>query len=369
MIPVNRPTISPSDLEAVRNALIEGWISGESPVVKGLEQELARYAQTEDAVAVASGTGACDLLNESLNLGQGDVILSPATTIISTISHAVRRGVRLDLVDADPATWCMQTSTTVEKLRPDLRAVWLVHLFGLPVDLDPILAKANELGISVYEDAAEAIGLEYKGKPCGGLAHAGTFSFYANKTVTSGEGGAVVTNDAHLANRVRSLRNLCFDARERFVHYELGFNMRLSSLNAALAHSQLLRLEQLVDRKREIGQRYLEGLAGHPWLQLPLSSLPYAQNCFWVFAVVLLDDAPVDASTLQERLRGREIDSRRFFMPLNLQPVLVEMDSVSREPMPVSENLWMRGIYLPSGVGTRDEEIDRVVDALWDMAR
>ena len=369
MIPVNRPLVTSADVQSVCEILEQGWISGEGPVVEEFERRIAACADSSHAVAVSSGTAACDLLSEAYAIRAGDVIISPATTIISTVSQAVRAGARLELVDADPKTWCMSTSQGVEKMDHDVKAIWLVHLFGLPVDADPLIHAARAHDVRVFEDAAEAIGLTYRGRPCGGLADAGIYSFYANKVVTSGEGGAVVTNDSAIAQRVRSLRNLCFRPEERFVHHDLGYNFRFPSASAALAKSQLSRLDELVVRKREIGHRYLAGLKGHPWLTLPVKSTDYADNVFWVFAVVLSPDAPSSAETMRDRLREAGIDSRRFFCPLNLQPVLQSMGAVTAEPMPVSEMLWERGFYLPSGLGTTDEEIDITIEALWRIAR
>lgn len=368
MIPVNRPLIEETDIEAVARTLSEGWISGEGPVVAQLEQTIQETLGVEHAVAVSSGTTACDLLMEAIQIGPGDELVAPATTIISTVSHAARRGARLQLVDADPLTWCMTSQGTVERFTSRTRVAFPVHIYGLPVDLDPIMKAADPLGIQVFEDAAEAIGLQYKDRPCGSIGQASIFSFYANKTVTGGEGGLVATRDPHLADRVRSLRNLCFSGDERFVHKGLGFNARMPSLVAALVDAQLTRLTMLVERKRQMGARYQAGLLGHPWLQLPLPQTDEALNAYWVFGVVLLPDAPLRARELQLLLRERGIDTRRFFCPLNLQPILRDMGAVSAEPMPVSEMLWDRGVYLPCGIGTTIEEIDQTVEALWAVA-
>ncbi len=365
MIPVNRPLVTPEDVAAVSAVLSDGWISGDGPIVRHFEERLAESVGSTHAVGVSTGTSACDITAEALNIGAGDRVVVPATTIISTASHFARLGAQLEVVDADPLTWCMDTDNAVSVITPETRAVVAVHIYGLPVDMNPILKAARNASAWVIEDAAEAIGLTYRGQPCGSVGDVGIFSFYANKTVTSGEGGAVVTSNDEIAEDVRSLRNLCFQTSERFVHERLGYNARMSSLTAALAQSQLCRLDSLVQRKRALGARYSEGLRGHPWLQLPVASTEYAENAYWVYGVVLLPDAPSDAPELMASLRAYEIDTRRFFYPLNKQPALINAGCVSGQPMPVSENLWHRGFYVPSGVGTTDQEIDATIEALW----
>ena len=369
MIPVNRPVITAEDLAAVAAVLEDGWISGDGPIVRQFEEALARTVNTTHAVAVTTGTTACDLTMEALKIRPGDHVILPAMTIISTASHLARLGAHIQVIDADPDTWCMQAETCADAISPATRAVIAVHIYGLPVDLDPILDAARGTSTWVVEDAAEAIGLTYKGRPCGSLGDAGIFSFYANKTVTAGEGGAVVTSNEAIADELRSLKNLCFQAHERFVHQHLGYNARMSSLTAALAESQLRRLDTLVQTKRALGARYSEGLRGHPWLQLPKSRTDYAENSYWVYGVVLLPDAPSDAPKLMTSLRGAGVDTRRFFYPMNRQPALLDAGVVSAEAMPVAEMLWERGLYLPSGVGTTEDEIDRTIDALWGLCR
>ena len=369
MIPVNRPLITREDLDAVQRCLDEGWISGEGPFVSSFEEELASAHSVDAAIAVSSGTAACDVLNDFAELQPGDEVIVPATTIISTISNAARRGATIRCVDVSPDSWCASPDDYLNVINPRTRVAWIVHLFGLAVDLDPILDTCRDHGALVFEDAAEAIGVTYKGRLVGSIADAGVLSFYANKTVTCGEGGAILTSKSDIDARVRSLRNLCFDPAERFVHHDLGYNFRMPSLSAALARSQLSRLDDLLSRKREIGDRYNNGLAGHPWLQLPKRATAASENAYWVYGIVLHDDAPFDAKSLRDHLRSRGIDSRRFFYPINHQPVLRRLGLVSDAPMPVAERLWKRGIYIPSGLGTSDDEVDRTIEELWSACR
>jgi perosamine synthetase len=368
MIPVSRPLISPEDLEAVVDSLKNTFISGDTPPVKQMETLLSASVGTRFSCAVSSGTSALDLAVESLNLKPSDKVIVPAFTIVSTVTQLLRKGLEVHLVDANPSTWCMDIEKTLDLIDEDFQLIVPVHIYGLPVDMDPINEAAREFGIRVLEDAAEALGLEYKGKPAGSLGDVSTFSFYANKIVTGGEGGAICTSDINIFERVASLRNLFFNPVSRYVHEQLGWNNRISGLQAALIHSQLGRLSTLVELKKNQGRRYLEGLQGHPWLDFQPSETPYSENVYWVFGVVLTDGSPYDALQLQEILRKYSIDSRRFFCPIHLQPFTKEFPVVQHDDLKVSEMLWKRGLYLPCGLGIKDTEIDSVIELLWKLS-
>ena len=219
----------------------------------------------------------------------------------------------------------------------------------------------------MLEDAAEALGVRYKGKHCGTLGDAGVFSFYANKIVTGGEGGAVVSNSEKFIDRVSYLRNLCFSPEERFVHKELGWNGRISGLAASLASSQLSRLDVLVTEKKAIGRQYLDGLAGHPWFDFQPIETDYSSNLYWVFGAVLKNTVPINAKELQELLKNRGVETRRFFCPIHLQPINLEKQLEFTSDLRNSEVLWNRGLYFPSGLGNTKEEIETVIDILWSL--
>lgn len=239
-----------------------------------------------------------------------------------------------------------------------------VHIYGLPVDMAPVLRLAEKYGLKVVEDAAEAHGQTCNGRPCGSFGDISAFSFYPNKLVTTGEGGMVVTDDPFLAERCRSLRNLCFKPERRFVHDELGYNFRMTNLQAALGLAQLERLDEFVTRKRVMGKRYTGLLADCAGLQLPLAGTCYAENVYWVFGIVLNDEAPFDAKEAMGRLVEEKIGTRPFFWPMHEQPVFRKMGLFGGESYPVAERIARRGFYLPSGVALRGEQIDRAASAL-----
>lgn len=237
-----------------------------------------------------------------------------------------------------------------------------VHIFGLPVDMDPLLEIAGRHKLAVIEDAAELIGQTYKGRECGGFGDLSTFSFYPNKHVTTGEGGMVVTDDMELANRCRSLRNLCFQADKRFVHEELGWNYRMTNLQAALGIAQLERLPDAIRRKREIGEFYNDSFKDIPELQLPLNKTPYAENIYWVYGLLLRDGCRLDAVKAMSQLSRHGIGTRPFFWPMHEQPVLIKMGLAGKEKFPNAERMARTGFYLPSGLGMNDQELREVTE-------
>ena len=368
MIPVNRPLIHSSDIESVTRALSDTFISGETPPVTEMEAALSKATGTSHSIAVSTGTTAIDLVIESLNIKPVDHCVVPNFTIISTVSNLLRKGADVEFIDADPETWSMDASAAATAIRPDTKLVLPVHIYGLPVDMDPIIAAVNGTDAFILEDAAEALGVKYKGNPCGSLGNAAIFSFYANKIVTGGEGGAITTSNENLASNLRSLRNLAF-TDERFVHENLGWNARISGLSAALINSQLKRLETLIVKKQSIASKYIEGLRGHPWLTFMPEETPHSKNAFWVFPILLNSDSPFNAKSLQIKLKSLGVDTRRFFCPMHLQPVVKNRHTINDMNYPVSSNLWEKGIYLPSGLGNSDEEIGFVIDTLWGITK
>jgi perosamine synthetase len=240
----------------------------------------------------------------------------------------------------------------------------VVHIYGLPVDMDPVLALAAKYGLKVIEDAAEMHGQTYNGKPCGSFGDISIFSFYPNKHITTGEGGMILTDDDALAERCRSLRNLCFTAKKRFVHEELGYNFRMTNLQAALGVAQLERIDEFVIRKRTIGRLYTELLSDVPGLQLPLARTDYAESIYWVYGVVLKDDVSFDAEEAMRRLGELKIGTRPFFWPMHEQPVFARMGLFVGESYPIAERMARRGFYIPSGMALTEEQIRQVVEGV-----
>jgi perosamine synthetase len=367
LIPVNRPLLEQEDVAAVNTALGQTFLSGETPPVREFEELLADYLGVRGAVCVSNGTDAIDLSVEALGIRAGDECIVPSFTIISTCNQLMRVGAKIVLVDSDDVTWSMDAAQCVASVSEKTKVILPVHIYGLPVDMFPITQKATSLGVPVLEDAAEALGVLVNDKPCGSIGSLGTFSFYANKIITSGEGGAIVGNDPKLLEKIRLLRNLHFDPQNRFVHSEIGWNSRLSGIQAALLSTQLRRIDKLISRKREIGRLYREGLKDHPWLQLQPQFTANSENNYWVVGAILNEESPFNAAEFQLALREHGIDTRRFFCPMHLQPLFKDYSFVVNSSLSVSEKLWNRGIYFPSGLGNTNTEIERVIEVLWSF--
>ncbi len=363
-IPVFSTAFDGNELRYVTDCIESGWISSEGPYVGRFEREFAAAHGKKHGIAVCNGTAALEVAVEALRLGKGDEVIMPAFTIISCASAVIRAGATPVLVDCDARTWNMDVSQVERAITPRTRAIMAVHIYGLPVDLDPVRALAQKHGLYVIEDAAEAIGLKYKGRLCGGFSDISAFSFYANKHVTTGEGGMLLTDDDQLAERCRSLRNLCFQPPRRFVHEEIGWNMRMCNLQAAVGVAQLEKLDKTIARKKEIGRAYTALLADFPLVQVPVTATPEAENVYWVYGVVLSDEVPFDATEAEARLAKFGIDTRPFFWCMHEQPVFHRMGLFKNESYPISERIARRGFYLPTGLNLEPAQIESIAEAL-----
>ncbi len=366
-VPVNQPLLDGNERRYLLECIDSGWISSEGPFVQRLEAGMAQRTGRRHAVAVCNGSAALEAAVAALGLGPGDEVILPTFTIISCAAAVVRAGAVPVLVDCEPVTWNMDVAQVAATITPRTRAILAVHVYGLPVDMDPLLELARRHGLKVIEDAAEMHGQTYHGRPCGSFGDISVFSFYPNKLVTTGEGGMLLTDDNALAERCRALRNLCFQPQRRFVHEELGWNLRMSNLQAAVGVAQLERLDEFVARKRRMGQRYSEALQGIDGIELPLARNEAAENIYWVYGVVLDDSIPFDAAEAMRRLAARGIGTRPFFWPMHEQPVFRRMGLFEGARYPVAERLARRGFYLPSGLALTDDQIDRTAGALREV--
>jgi perosamine synthetase len=367
MIPVSEPLLDGNEKRYLVECISTGWISSEGPFVRKLEEGFAARVGRRHGVAVCNGSVALDVAIAALDIGPGDEVILPSFTIISCAAAIVRAGATPVLVDCEGDTWNTTADRIADRVTPRTKAIMIVHIYGLPVDMEPVLALAQQHGLRIIEDAAEMHGQTYKGRPCGSFGDVSTFSFYPNKLVTTGEGGMVLTDDSVVAERCRALRNLCFQPRRRFVHEELGWNFRMSNLQAAIGVAQLERLDEFVVRKRRIGAAYQERLRDVGGIQLPVAKTAYAKNIYWVFGVVLDDHVPFDASEAMRRLSARGIGTRPFFWPMHDQPVLRKLGLFADEAYPNADRLAKRGFYLPSGLTLTELQIDQVAATMSEL--
>lgn len=373
MIPVNRPLLTQKDKEAVLLALDDAEISGTSRSVLELENKISALLNVKNTIAVSSGTSAIDCLIEATPFDDSQHALVPNTTIISGVSHLIRKGISIRTVDVGLETFMPSTEDFFENIDDSTKVVIPTHIYGLASNTSALrskieLAKSKTL---VYEDAAESFGVKLKdGSFAGTNSDAATFSFYANKNVTGGEGGAIVTNNDDLANHMREIRNLGFSQNgPRFVNSQIGWNARMHGLSAALITSQIDRIEKIIETKRDIGFEYLKALDNHPWIRFQVSETQECVNAYWVFSVVLNEKCPYAPDELAEMLKNRKIETRRFFYPIDRQPVLIDSKLLlNNTEQPNSTHLWDRGLYLPSGLGNTKDEIAYVCKTLWELA-
>ncbi len=359
-IPVNEPLLGGNEKKYLAECIDTGWISSEGPFVRKFEEQFAASVGRRHAIAVTNGTAALDVAVECLEIGPGDEVILPSLTIISCVLQIVRAGATPVLVDSDPQTWNMDIQQIEEKITSRTKAIMVVHIYGLPVDMDPVRELADRYDVQIIEDAAQMIGQQYRGRPCGSFGAISTFSFYPNKHVTTGEGGMVVTDHDDLAETCRSLRNLCFQKERRFVHERLGWNLRMTNLQAALGLAQLEQLSAFITRKRNMGRYYTARLSGIRHVQLPLARTDYAENVYWVFGIVLEEASGLCANEVTALLGRQGIGTRPFFCPLHEQPVLQKMGLFRNESYPVAERLYRQGLYIPSGLSLEYEDMDVV---------
>ena len=370
MIPVNEPLLNGNEAKYLAECIETGWISSEGPFVRKLEQGMAAVGGQRHGIAVMNGSVALDLAIVALGIGPGDEVILPTFTIVSCAAAITRAGAVPVVVDSDPLTWNMDPTLIEAAITQRTKAVMVVHIYGLPVDMDPVMDIAQRHGLRIIEDSAEQIGQVYRGgksrtpRLIGSFGDIATFSFYPNKHVTTGEGGMVLTSDGALAERCRNLRNLCFGKKHRFVHEELGWNFRMSNLQAAVGVAQMERLPQTLEKKRQIGAWYDEFLADLAYLERLPAHTEYADNIHWVYGVVLKNSVAWDAEEAMKRMGTKGIGTRPFFWPMHEQPVFRKMGLFRGVSCPVAERISRRGFYIPSGVAlTRDQAV-QVAEAL-----
>jgi perosamine synthetase len=360
-IPVNTPLLEGNELKYLTNCIKSGWISSEGPYVKEFEEKFSQYIGKEHGIAVSNGSAALDIAIKALQIGPGDEVIMPAFTIISPAQSVVTAGAVPVLVDSDPVTWNMDVTQVEAKITNRTKAILVVHIYGLPVDMEPLLAIAKKYELKIIEDAAEMHGQTYNGKMVGGFGDISIFSFYPNKHITTGEGGMILTDDLALAERCKKLRNLCFEPNgPRFIHYELGWNYRMTNLQAALGLAQLEQIDVFIKRKRNMGEVYQSKLAflSSQGYQLPLKENSFATNIYWVFGIVAPNEATKNA--MVQWLAENDIGTRPFFWSMHEQPVFQKMDLFLNEHYPVAEKLARCGFYIPSGLGLTESEMDHV---------
>lgn len=368
-INVSEPSLSKLEERYVKDALKSGFISGTTGrYIKEFEEGFAKFCRTEFSVSCNSGTAALQLAVRTAGIKEGDEVIVPTFTSIATILCVIYAGATPVLIDSRKDTWCMDESLLESKITHRTKAVMPVHIYGHPVKMDTVMKIAKKHSLIVIEDAAEAHGGMFDGKPVGSIGQMGCFSFYGNKILTTGEGGMVTTSNAEYAAKMRSLRNLAFGDAKRYIHTDLGYNYRMTNIQAAIGLGQLQRADELISKKRAMAATYNKALAEVKGVHTPVE-LPWAKNVYWMYGILLDERFRMGRDQLMAALYERGIDTRSFFVPLHKLPMFHALGLFKEDSHPVSEMLGRNGLYLPSGANLKKSEILYICKTIKDLSK
>lgn len=364
MIRVNQPLFCSNTSKLLCECIKTNWVSSEGPFVAKFENEFAHFCNVRYGVACSNGTAALHLGLLSSEIKKDDEVIIPAFTMIATAYAVIYSGAKPVLVDAEPKTWNMDTERIKGRLTKKTRAIMPVHIYGHPVNMDLIWKIARGRKIKIIEDAAEAHGAEYNGVKTGGLGDVGCFSFYANKIITTGEGGMVITNSKKIAEKARYFRNMAFQKNVRFLHRDIGYNYRMTNLQAAVGLAQVSKIARLVNKKRKIAELYNQRLNDIEGISIPREE-PWAKNVYWMYSILVDQNVfGLSRDKFREHLYKEGIDTRSFFIPMHRQPVFKKMGLFVGERYPVADSISRNGLYLPSGFNMDENLVNYVCDKI-----
>ncbi len=366
MIPVCEPLLTGKELEYAADCLKTNWISSAGKYIPEFEKKFAEYCGCKYGVTTTNGTTALHLAMASLGIGEGDEVIIPAFTMAACAFAVIYTGAKPVLVDAEADTWNIDTTQIEQKITNRTKAIMPVHIYGHPCDMDPITDIAKRHSLLVVEDAAEAHGAEYKGTRVGSIGQVSCFSFYANKIITTGEGGMMVTNDAQIAERARRLKDQAFSPQRRFLHTDVGFNYRMTNVQAAIGLAQLESIDKFVEMRRKNAALYSAGLKDIPGITLPQQK-DWAKNVYWMYGIVAEKGLGISRDSLMQKLKDNGVDTRTFFIPMHVQPAFLNMGLFKGESYPVATGLSEKGLYLPSGSGLKREDIEHVCTCIREI--
>ena len=365
-LPVAEPLLGGNELRYVTECILTNWVSSAGSFVTQFEEIFAAFCGVEHAVAVSSGTAALHLALVVLGIGPGDEVIVPSLTFAATANAVLYTGAKPVFADSHPNTWTIDPDSIAELITPCTRAIMPVHLYGHPADMDAIMELAHRHNLRVIEDAAEAHGARYKGRPVGSIGDIGCFSFYGNKIVTTGEGGMLTTNNRAWDQKARVLREHGMSKNKRYWHPVVGYNYRLTNIQAAIGVAQMERVEAILRRKQEIADLYTSQLEGVPGLVLPPSA-DWAEPVCWLYSVLVEEsDIGVSRDEVRTLLKERGVDTRPFFFPLTSMPPYKRV-SKNAQPCPVAERLSRSGLNLPSSANLTNRDVLHVSRGLVDI--
>lgn len=370
MIPVCEPALAGKEKDYVSDCINTNWISSNGKYIPLFEESFSKYCGAKYGIACCNGTAALHLALAAMGIKPRDEVIVPSFTMIASANAAAYCGAKPVFVDSEPRTWNIDVTKIEEKITDKTKAIMPVHIYGHPVDMDPLLEFAKKHNLLVLEDAAEAHGADYKGRKTGGLGDAACFSFYANKIITTGEGGMVVTSNKKIAEKARLLRNHAFGI-PRFIHNDIGFNYRMTNIQAAIGCAQMEKIDEFVAARRRNAQLYSALLNHEKSITLPVEE-KWAKNVYWMFGILIEDDFGLSKEEVMAELLRQGIETRSFFMPMHMQPAFTNNPSYktgTAGSYPVAESLWKKGLYLPSGSNLAEEQINKVAEVLLSLKK
>ena len=359
-IPISKPSINQKEIQYIMDAVSSGWVSSLGKYVDMFEEKFASYCGTKYALTTSNGTTALHLVLVALGIKPGDEVIIPDITFVATGNAVKYVGAKAVIVDIEEDTLCIDPESVKKAITPKTKAIIAVHLYGHPANMEEINKIAGEYGIIVIEDAAEAHGAEVNGKKVGSLGHVGTFSFYGNKIITTGEGGMITTNDENLYERMRHLRDHAMSKEKRYWHTEVGFNYRMTNVQAALGLAQLERIDEIIAKKRLIFEWYKEGLKDIEGIKLNYEA-PWAKNVYWMVCLEVEGYTEKQRDELMKRLKEKNIDTRPYFYPLSDMPMFEKADT------PIAHKVYQRGLNLPSYFDITKDQVDYVCKTIKEL--
>ena len=364
LIPVSSPLITKEDAKFVYNVVKSGWISSAGKNIKVFENKFAKYVKRKFACAVSSGTAALEIAVKSLNLDKDDEIIMPTFTIISNAIAIIKNNVKPVLVDSDIKTWNINIQEIEKKITKKTKALMIPHIYGFSCEMDKIIKICKKNKLLLIEDAAEMIGQTFKGQKCGTFGDISTFSFYANKQITTGEGGMIFTNNSDLNKKFNKLKNLNFGKSNRFNHTDISWNYRLTNMQASLGLSQLKRINKIIKKKRDIGKFYYNKLKHNKKIIIQPYKLNYEKNIYLVFGIILKKNSKLNREEIQKKLLEKKIETRQFFWPMHKQEIFKKKGLFKNEKYKISEFMSKNGFYIPNGINLTKKEMNYIVNNL-----
>ena len=361
-IPVFEPLLNGNEKKYLNECIDSAWLGSNGPFVKKLENDFAKYCNQQYGSCVTNGSAALDVtfraMKDLYKWEDNSEIIIPTFNIISAAQSCIYNNLKPVFVDAEIETWNIDTTKIEQLITPKTKAIVIVHIYGLPSNVKPIIELAKKYNLKIIEDAAQAHGQEYNGEKCGSFGDASTFSFFTNKHISCGEGGIILTSDEELIKKINYYKNLCF-TENKFIHEDIGWNLRMSNLQAAVAYAQFEKIDETIKIKKYIGNYYQEKFKNLP-IKISKQETDYAQNHYWIFGIVINDEIQINAKSAMMRLEEKGIETRPFFFPMHKQPIFKKLGILDNINRPISETLYEKGFYIPTGLNLTNEKLDYI---------